>query len=892
MSPDLKSGMISDRVERRAAEIFDEARRTMNQRTDRLFAVLMVCQWVAGIVAAHFISPRTWAGSQSAPHLHMYAALFLGGIIAFFPVMLAIARPGQTLTRHAIAAGQMLTSGLLIHLTGGRIETHFHVFGSLAVLAFYRDWRVLVTASAIVAADHVVRGWFWPQSVYGVLTATPWRALEHAGWVLFEDASLIVSIRRSLEATRTMAHDRAQIEASRELIEGQVRERTRELRESEQRFRSLCAASPIGIFEANAEGKNVYTNPRWEAISGLSGEETRGDGWARALHPEDLPSIAADWARVAAEGREVSYQFRVVRPDGETRWVHSTAAPLFDESGVLHGYVGTTEDITERRLVELEMVRAREAAIEAGRLKSEFVANMSHEIRTPMTGIIGMTDLTLDTECTPEQYEYLRAIKTSADALLSLLNDVLDFSKIEAGKLSLESIPFHLEECVGGALRTLAARAHQKGLELACEIDPDVPVRLVGDPGRLRQVLVNLVGNSLKFTERGEIVVRIGIVNESNGQAIVRFAVEDTGIGIPREKQGLIFESFTQADGSSTRRYGGTGLGLTICSQLVELMGGSITVASEPGLGSVFTFTAAFGKEGASDQAPATLALEGRRVLIVDDNATQRAILGARLGRCGARVVTADGGCTALAAIENAQAAGAPFESMVIDVQMPAMDGFELARRVREPGRGGPRLVLLGSGARFADAKRCEDLGNARFLPKPVLGPELIEAMQAGAGAPVLGTVGGAVEPAPSGPRSLRLLLAEDNSVNRHMIARLLEKRGHSVCAVENGREALAAFDAETFDLVLMDVQMPDLDGFETTAAIRERERESGRHVPILALTAHAMKGDRERCLERGMDGYTTKPVQTKELYELVDAMVGEAEGRDGAELDPLTDAA
>ncbi|MDG3005882.1 response regulator [Paludisphaera mucosa] len=570
-------------------------------------------------------------------------------------------------------------------------------------------------------------------------------------------------------------------------------------------------------------------------------------------------------------------------PEGEPIPVALGVDSVVNETGVVLGSIAIHFDLTERHRARRELEEharrleeAKARAVGADRAKGEFLANMSHEIRTPMNGVIGLTDLVLQTDLTPVQREHLDLIKSSADSLMTLIDDILDFSKIEAGKLALDPVPFDLRDAITDTLRGLAIRAHAKGLELTGRVAPDLPGSVIGDAGRLRQVLVNLVGNAIKFTEAGEVSVSVEGVEE--GRAL-GFVVADTGIGIPAAKRAAIFAPFEQADGSTTRKYGGTGLGLTISRRLVELMGGRIWVEENPGGGSVFLFTARLDPGPVSPPLPHPGRLAGLAVLIVDDNRTSRLILEEELSRWGFRVAVAPGGTEALTALAGAVRAGEPFELVLLDRMMPDMDGLELAGHVRrDPALAGVKILMLTSGG-SDESGRYSELGIGGWLSKPICHSELFKA--------VLGLVGptgqspavavsARVEagPSPAG-RRLRILLAEDHPINQKVAARMLEGLGHEVTLVGDGRAAVEASGVGAYDVILMDVQMPVMDGFEATAAIRRREEGSDQHVPIVALTAHAMAGDRERCLGSGFDDYLSKPLRAATLRESLNRLDG-----------------
>jgi signal transduction histidine kinase/CheY-like chemotaxis protein/HPt (histidine-containing phosphotransfer) domain-containing protein len=629
---------------RRAHELLAEHQRSIHVRSDRLFAGLLLLQWLIALAVAWWLSPHQWAGVIKETHVHVLAAAVLGGLVVSLPLLLVTIRPGAVLTRHAIGVAQMLMGALLIHLTGGRLETHFHVFGSLALLAFYRDWRVLISASALVGVDHFVRGLFWPQSVYGVAAGADWRWLEHAGWVCFIDVFLIWSCVKGVREMSAIAERQAELEATSARIERTVHQRTAELREKTERLHHL------------------------------------------------------------------------------------------------------TKQLQES---ESRMRQAKELAESANRSKGQFLANMSHEIRTPMNAILGMTRLVLESELNADQRECLDVVETSAEALLGIINDILDFSKIEAGKLDLEAIDFPLSAVLDDTLKVFQWRARDKGLHLSVSCQPDVPETLIGDPGRLRQILVNLVGNGIKFTDRGEVSAAVLSAEDTTGTDGVRlhFSVRDTGIGIPADKQGAIFRAFEQADSSTTRKYGGTGLGLAITQRLVEMMGGRLWVESGGTTGSTFHFTAVFGRS--------------------------------------------------------------PVEA--------------------KPCLCAPSAAVCAS-------------------PSP------------------------SAEPTPLAP--LDVLLVEDGVINQKLAIRLLQKKGHRATLACNGKEALTLLEQRRFDVVLMDLQMPEMGGLEATAIIREREKGTDRHVPIVALTAHALRGDEQRCLQAGMDGYVSKPIQPARLWEVISAVL------------------
>ncbi|MCA9212401.1 MAG: response regulator [Planctomycetales bacterium] len=727
----------------RARELFLAHRQKVYERTDRVFAALMLIQWAALVMAARWISPHTSAISGQSNE-HVWLAATLGGVLCVLPLACLIESSGRSFTRHAFCISQVLFTALFIHFTGGRFESHHHLFGSLAVIAIYRDWRVLASATLVVVGEQCLGGVYSSQSIYfGSSSFEFWQWSGQIGWLLFEDFFLILIIASANKEMFRVTRHTAELELANDQIEKKIEQRTDELQQ--------------------------------------------------AINAAEQASIA----------------------------------------------------------------------------KSQFLANISHEIRTPMNGIIGITDLLLVSSTDKEQLQNLELIQSSAASLMAVLNDVLDFSSMESDKFVLDREPFDLQQLIGDTMKMFGLQAHRKGIELVHRARVSVPRIVVGDALRLRQILVNLIGNSLKFTEKGEIFISVEVEHEYEDAVVVRFAVEDTGIGISEEQKQAIFSPFIQADGSSTRQYGGAGLGLTISQKLVGLMGGTMELQSELGKGSCFQFTAKFNRPAAEDAVEISPVdrerLHGLEVLVADDSANNRLILEEILAGWNMVPTVVSSGAAAIELIESRARKQKPFPVMLLDAEMPEVDGFDVAERVQEIWEDADRSVILMLAAADSDnaVERCRQIGIASHVFKPVHQWELVNT--------ILSVIArGDLSSSHSGndtSETYRILLAEDNCVNQQLMVGVLEKSGHNVTIATNGQQAVDAYRLDqTYDVILMDVQMPVMDGMEATKAIRKLEQATSSHVPIIALTAHAMKGDRERFLESGMDNYISKPIQIAEL--------------------------
>lgn len=650
-------------------------------------------------------------------------------------------------------------------------------------------------------------------------------------------------------------------------------------------FISLMHSIPACFIRKDRDGRIVFANEKAAGLLGVTSQDMIGKTVAD-FYPEEFAQSAREEDEMVMRRGEVIEDVFDTAVDGETRYFASRKGPVRNDRGEVIGIQSIYWDITEQRLAELALLREREelriakmAADEANRAKSDFLANMSHEIRTPMNAIIGITDLLLETELNHTQREYLRMVQDSGDALLTLINDVLDFSKIESGKFELDHLPFDLHETLGDALKGLGFRAHNKGLELAFHVDREIPSHLIGDAARLRQVIVNLIGNAIKFTDSGEVLLEIDCIHCTPEQATLHFKIIDTGIGIAPANIDKIFREFEQADASTTRKFGGTGLGLAICKRLIALMNGRIWVESVLGVGSKFQFEITLDvdpnqNESRSLMPPVTI--QGVRVLIVDDNATNRRILKDMLTNWGMVPTTTSCADTALQALRDANEENDPFQVVISDVNMPEMDGMMLVEAIKTRALLNPnRVIMLTSGARPQDARTLEALGVHAHLLKPAKQSEIYNAVVGSLSTvqqPTSHAAPAAVQQVESASpvRHLRILLAEDNLVNQKLAIGVLEKLGHKVVVASNGLTTLDKLKNDDFDLVLMDVQMPEMDGLTATREIRKLESRTGGHIPIIAMTAHAMKGDRENCLDAGMDEYLSKPIRSKDLEDVL----------------------
>jgi PAS domain S-box-containing protein len=856
----------------------------IHRRTDRIFAWLMLVQFPVAIAFALWLSPLTWVGGESFLHVNLIAAVVIGGLVTIPAVLMGAFRAGDPVTRYVMAAGQAIFSCLLIHLLGGRIEAHFHVFVSLAFLAFYRAPSVLILVAAIVAVDHLIRGSWWPQSIFGVAQVSPYRWLEHVAWVGFEIVVLVYGIRQSLHEMRQIARQQTESEETR----------------SQLHTLSLLAEKTTNmVVFTDEDGHIEWVNSAFSELTGHALDEIRGRKPGSFLQGPDTDPGTVALIRDHLRRREpVRTEIVNYGRDGRPYWIELDIQPIEYEGG-RRGFVAIEAVIDARKAQEEGLVRAKQEAEAANEAKSQFLANMSHEIRTPLNGVIGTTELLLGTDLDEHQTELARLSMASAESLLSLINDVLDLSKIDAGRLEIETVPFDLADLVETTVNMLGPRCRERGVELVCGVDPRLHAPVLGDPTRVRQVVLNLLGNAIKFTQEGMVAVQLTLREQRGEELTACVAVSDTGVGIPPDRLDAIFESFTQADSSTTRRFGGTGLGLSITRDLVELMGGRIDVQSQAGQGSTFEVTLPFALDPAGDTAVPRPAIEGRRVLLVDDNPLNRRILHGYLEEWGAIVIPASSPTDAEAAID----AGAAPDLALIDFKMPGRTGPELARDLQESGRATFPLILASS----LDPSAMSESDLARFhgvMVKPISRHRLASLLEraiddpAGTGRNARATTATAAAPETHHLAGLRVLVAEDNATNQVVVRGIMQKLGATVVLAGNGRIALERWAEGGFDAILMDCQMPEMDGLQATAAIRDRERELGiadaDRILIIALTANAIAGDRERCIAAGMDDYLSKPVKRDELVAALQhrarSTAGDPAG-DRAEVRPETNA-
>ncbi|MFO1043916.1 MAG: response regulator [Planctomycetaceae bacterium] len=869
----------------RSQELYDQYCKRVHCWTDRLFGWLLVSQWLVAVAVAIWISPYAWEGSPSNVHSDVWSAVLVGLAVISLPVWRAIVAPGQVSTRLSIAVAQALMSALFIHLTGGHFETHFHEFCSLAVLAFYRDWRVLAAASATGLLDHLVRGAVVPESVFGTTMISFWRPFEHAGWAFVEDVFLVIAGSHSLAETRRHAMREAELELNNDATEKLIADRTSELKTSVARTRSILDAALDAIVSFDSSGRIIEFNPAAESTFGYATTAVLGEPLSKLVGDHDCKTSDQNLVtylsteRTRALGRRIEAE--ALHHDGH-RFPVEVAIVAIGTTNLT--YTAFIRDISDRREVEEAQLKAKQQAEEASLAKSQFLASMSHELRTPLNGVIGMTELLMNTSLDERQLQFVRACQSSGRALLDLINDVLDVSKIEAGKLELDCHDFDLEQLIRDTTDMVWLRAHEKGLELLCEFDRHARQIYSGDSTRLRQVLVNLLTNAEKFTDCGEIVLGVNVVQRNDAVATLKFSVRDTGIGIPPDRVNRLFQQFSQVDSSTTRKYGGTGLGLAICKHLVNAMGGSIGVESQVGEGTTFWFTLPLTvREDCELQSSQDGALlDGRRVMIVDDNATNRVIIEEQTRSWGMIPCVAASVDEAVRVYDRARSEQKSIDLIISDFHMPDKTGVDLARQLGTQGAL-PPFILLGSTITDTTfVETIQSIGIRQQLTKPVLSTQLYTAVQSMLQSQRPPTPEKEVtreqtsSPAPSKPSFKgELLIAEDNAVNTLYVTSLLNQAGYTTQTANNGLQAVLAVRTQHFALVLMDCQMPELDGYEATRCIRNLEskgRLSG-HVPIIALTANAIKGDAERCLEAGMDAYLSKPFDPQQLLRLVEKL-------------------